>query len=114
MPFDPELDDRLSAALKGRKGFERKKMFGGTGYMLNGNMCVGVYKEFLILRLGPEKFETLSAKYDDLRPMDFTGKPMKGWGMIDAAACDPLEFDELVSASEAFVRTLPGKNFKHD
>ncbi|MCB1680351.1 MAG: RNA methyltransferase [Alphaproteobacteria bacterium] len=106
MPFDPELDDRLSAALKGRKGFERKKMFGGTGYMLSGNICVGVYREFLILRLGPEKFEELSAKYDELRPMDITGKPMKGWGMIDGAACDASEFDELVAACEGFVRTL--------
>ena len=110
MPFDPELDDRLSAALQGRKGFERKKMFGGTGYMLSGNMCVGVYKEFLILRLGPEKFEELSAKYDELRPMDITGKPMKGWGMIDGAACDASEFAELVAACEDFVRTLPKKN----
>ena len=45
MPYDPGLAERLEEVLEGRPGFEQKKMFGGIGWMLNGNMCVGVYEE---------------------------------------------------------------------
>lgn len=106
MPFEPELDERLGRFLAGRDGFERKIMFGGPGYMLNGKMCVGVYKHFLVVRLGKANFETLSERYDELRVMDFTGRAMSGWGMIDGFACDEECFAALVNASEAFVRSL--------
>lgn len=51
MPYDKFLADRLQSLLKNRKGFSQKELFGGVGFLLNGNMCVGVYKAFLILRL---------------------------------------------------------------
>jgi len=106
MAYDPDLDERLSRFLTGRKGFERKIMFGGPGYMLNGKMCVGVYRHFLIVRLGKENFATFAERFDELRVMDITGKAMGGWGMIDGSACDDECFAALVNASEAFVRTL--------
>ena len=52
MPYDPALAQRLEGVLEVRPGFEQKKMFGGIGWLLNGNMCVGVYKEWLIARVG--------------------------------------------------------------
>ncbi len=65
-------------------------MFGGQCWMLNGNMCVGVYKEFLITRIGIDAYETIKDD-DDVHPMDITGRPMKGWAKIGQTA---IESDE--------------------
>jgi hypothetical protein len=81
MPYDLGLAVRLEDVLGGRPGFEQKKMFGGIGWMLNGNMCVGVYKEWLIARVG-ESAGTELFKEEYAKPMNITGKPMKGWAMI--------------------------------
>jgi TfoX/Sxy family transcriptional regulator of competence genes len=61
---------------------EEKKMFGGLCFMVNDKMCVGVEQERLMLRIDPEKYEELMEK-EGCRPMDFTGKPMKGYVFVD-------------------------------
>ena len=87
-----------------------KKMFGGIGWMLNGNMCVGVYKDFLIIRVGEEKAAALLSE-PGVCPMDITGKPMKGWLMV---APDGYEEDAALKrytgAAVDFVKTLPEKD----
>ncbi len=62
MPYDPGLAERLTETLGDRPGLREQKMFGGIGYMLNGNMCVGIYKEFLIIRVGTERAENILAR----------------------------------------------------
>ena len=57
MAFSEELAERIRQGLARRKGIEEKKMFGGVGFLLNGNMLVGVWKDSLIVRLGPEEGE---------------------------------------------------------
>src|SRR2546426_578737 len=54
MAFDERLAERIRRSLGRRKGFAEKKMFGGVGFLLNGNMCVGVHGSELIVRLAPE------------------------------------------------------------
>ena len=54
MAFNEALAQRIRQRLARRKGIEEKKMFGGIGFLLNGNMFVGVWKDSLIVRLGPE------------------------------------------------------------
>ena len=109
MPFDAGLARRLADILEGRAGLEQKKMFGGIGWMLNGNMCVGIYKDFLITRIG----EVAAAKLFEqahVKPMDITGKPMKGWAMV--APEGVAEDDDLRRHTELairFVGTLPSK-----
>src|SRR5438128_2309785 len=51
MAFNEQLAERIRKVLARRKGIAEKKMFGGIGFLLNGNMCVGVWKESLIVRL---------------------------------------------------------------
>ena len=53
MAFSESLAQRTRAALSSKKGIVEKKMFGGIGFMLNGNLLVGVWKDSLIARLGP-------------------------------------------------------------
>ena len=53
MAFNEGLAERIRQELARRKGIEEKKVFGGIGFLLNGNMLVGVWKDSLIVRLGP-------------------------------------------------------------
>ena len=77
MAYNEDLADRVRKALAGRKGLAEKKMFGGLTFMLAGNMCYGIIKDNLMVRVGPELYaEALSEPH--ARPMDFTGRPMKG------------------------------------
>ena len=81
MAYDEELDQRVGDMVS-IWGAVRKRMFGGTGYLLNGNMMAGVHGERLILRLGEE--ESLTALEEpDVSPFDLTGRPMTGWVQVD-------------------------------
>src|SRR5436189_5651584 len=82
MAFDESLAARIRGLLARRKGIEEKKMFGGVGFLLNGNMLVGVWKDSLIVRFGPDEGEE-ALKELHVRAFDITGKPMKGWVLID-------------------------------
>lgn len=77
MAYNQNLEHRIDR-LKDRLGeVVRKKMFGGVGYLIDGNMCFGIYRESLVLRIAPEKSEGLTrSKY--VTPFDITGRPMKG------------------------------------
>ena len=84
-------------------------MFGGTGFLLSGNMCVGVWKEFIILRVGVDAAERM-LQQRGMKPFDITGKAMKGWVMAEP---DTFETDvalrELIDTAIEFVLTLPPK-----
>ena len=84
-------------------------MFGGIGWMLNGNMCVGVYKDFLIIRVGEERAALLSGE-TGISPMDITGKPMKGWLKVAPNGYeDDNALKRYAKAAIDFVKTLPTK-----
>ena len=109
MPYDAELSERVRRVLARRRGFVEKKMFGGVGFLLNGNMCVGVWREFLILRLGPKRgAAALTEPF--VRPFDITGKAMTGWAMIEPEGMSEEEdLREWMQQAIAFVKTLPAK-----
>ena len=67
------------------KDIEEKKMFGGLCFMVNEKMCVGVEMDRLMVRLDPTKYDEVLEK-PGVRPMDFTGKPMKGYVFVDKEA----------------------------
>jgi hypothetical protein len=109
MPFDESLAARVRPLLGSRRGFSEKKMFGGVGFLLNGNMCVAVWKEFLIVRTGPDAYEAALAE-PAVREFDITGRSMTGWVMVEP---DGLESDrqlsEWVQRAVDFVEGLPKK-----
>lgn len=109
MPYNPALDEKLQQITQHWPGTERKKMFGGTGYLLNGNMVTGVYRDLLVLRVGKEQEEELLT-HPWCRPMDITGKPMKGWLFVESEAWDNASLlADLAEQARAFVSTLPAK-----
>ena len=77
MSYDKELTGRVRRQIAGREGLSERKMFGGLAFMLNGNMFCRVVKDDLMLRVGPEQCKEALAQ-PHVRPMDFTGRPMKG------------------------------------
>jgi TfoX/Sxy family transcriptional regulator of competence genes len=109
MPFDASLADRVRDALKRRRGLAEKKMFGGVGFLLNGNMCLAVWKEFLIVRVGSAAYiDALKEQF--VREFDITGKPMTGWVMVEPEGLsEPSDLKKWAEKSIAFVKTLSKK-----
>ena len=109
MPFDETTAQRVRPLLSRRKGFEERKMFGGVGFLLHGNMCCGVWKEFLILRVGPAAYEeTLAQEF--VKQFDITGRAMKGWVMVEPAGFeDPAALKSWVDLAVLFSGSLPPK-----
>jgi len=107
MAYSEELDARIAIVLK-NGGTTRRKMFGGTCHLLNGNMMCGVYKNHLILRLGAAESEK-ALQQPHVKIFDITGKPMKGWVMIDEAALAGKELDKWLQKARSFAESLPSK-----
>jgi TfoX N-terminal domain len=92
--YDEGLASRVRAVLAARPGVDEKKMFGGVSFMVAGQMCCGVLKDDLVVRVGPERFdEDLSQPH--VRAFDFSGRPSVG---IIYVGCDGLVSDQALEA----------------
>jgi TfoX/Sxy family transcriptional regulator of competence genes len=84
--YDEALAERVRAEVEsqaGERDLAEKKMFGGLAFMVDGAMTVGVTGTDLMVRVGPDAHaEALGLPH--ARPMDFTGRPMKGYVFVDA------------------------------
>jgi TfoX/Sxy family transcriptional regulator of competence genes len=109
MAFSEVLAERIRQRLGPRKGIEEKKMFGGVGFLLNGNMLVGVWTDLLIARLGPDEGDA-ALREPHVRVFDITGRPMKGRVLIESAGlADDGQLSAWIERAMRFVRTLPVK-----
>jgi TfoX/Sxy family transcriptional regulator of competence genes len=109
MSFDETLTDRVREALGPRRGLTERKMFGGLAFMLRGNMCCGVLKRELIVRVPPDETDDLLAE-PHTRAFDFTGRPMRGFVVIRPAGCEhDGTLADWVDRAVAFAATLPAK-----
>ena len=85
MHTDPALADRVAAYFSAKKTpFASKHMMGGLLFMVRDKMCVGVRPQRLMARIGPEA-EPAALKKPGCRPMDFTGRPLRGFVYVDSA-----------------------------
>ena len=96
MAFDDNLAARIRSALARKKGIERRH-FGCFCLLLNGNVLVGVWKNSLIVRLGNEQGEEALLE-PHVRPFDITGKPMKGWIVVEP---EGIEDDDQLKAVDS-------------
>ncbi|MEZ5042032.1 MAG: TfoX/Sxy family protein [Saprospiraceae bacterium] len=91
MAYNEQLADRIRFVLQDKKvGFVEKKMMGGLCFMVDDKMCIGIVKEDLMARIDPDVYETAIEK-PGCRPMDFTGRPMKGYVFVEPASVDMEE-----------------------
>lgn len=78
MPYDETLATRVRRLLASRHDAIEKAMFGGIAFLVRGHMTVGLVNDDLIVRVSPADHERLLEE-PHARPMDFTGRPMRGW-----------------------------------
>jgi TfoX/Sxy family transcriptional regulator of competence genes len=123
MAYNEKLADMTRELIsQTHKNVEEKAMFGGLCFMVNDKMCVGVEQERMMVRLDPAKYEEVMEK-DGCRPMDFTGKVMKGFVFVDAGVLTTkkkleywiklaLEYNKIAKASKKSARRKPAKKKK--
>ena len=103
------LVERIRPILSRRKGFSEKKMFGGVCFMINGNMCVGMWKGSLIVRLDKKLHDETLAK-PHTKPANITGRVMKGWALVEPAGIESdNDLKTWVRRAAKFAESLPVK-----
>jgi hypothetical protein len=108
MAFDEQLAARIRTHLGKRSGLAEKKMFGGIAFLLRGNMCCGVHRDTLIVRLDPAETDGALAE-PHTRVFDLTGRPMKGWILVESKGLAGAQLDNWVDRAAAYAGSLPAK-----
>jgi TfoX/Sxy family transcriptional regulator of competence genes len=110
MAYDEGLAERVRGILADREDVSEKKMFGGIAFMVRGHMAVGILKDDLMVRVGREVYEDL-VRRPHARPMDFTGRPMKGFLYVASAGLDAdAELERWTGHGVACALSLPAKS----
>jgi len=109
MAYDEGLAQRMREILADVPELHEKKMFGGIGYMVRGNMACGVHGDAVIVRVGADRYEEALSEPHTSR-FDLTGRPMKGWVWVSS---DGVQTDDELEAwmqqGVDFALSLPPK-----
>ena len=109
MAYNERLAARIRMLLKRRRGVAELKMFGGLCFTVRGNMCCGALNDDLVVRVGPARYAQ-AVKEPHARPMDFTGRPLKGFVFVGpAGTTSSAGLATWVRRGLAFAESLPGK-----
>ena len=109
MAFDGTLRERIRECLARRKGVKEKLLFGCACFLLGGNVLVGVWKQSLIARVGPDEYEDALLEANT-KEFDITGKPMKGWVVVGPEGIkDEEQVKAWIERAMKVVRKLPAK-----
>ena len=109
MAYDEGVAQRLREVLGEEDGVVEKRMFGGIAFMLHGNMCCGVVGEELMVRVGPKAHDDALAE-PHARPMDFTGRPMRGMIYVGVRGFESdADLEAWVARGASFAQSLPKK-----
>ena len=112
MAFDVALAARIRAVLLSREDVTEQKMFGGLCFMVRGHMCCGVEGAKLMLRVGAERYAGVLAR-KHARPMDFTGRPLKGFIFVAPAGLKTKrQLESWLAPALENVESLPPKRAK--
>ena len=97
MAYDEHLADRIRQSLDNKRvDYLEKKMFGGLCFMVDDKMCIGIVKDELMARVGPDHYETALSK-NGAKEMNFTGRSMKGYVYVEPEGIDEeAELDEYI------------------
>ena len=106
MVYNEETANRMRKLILRHRGITEKKMFGGVSFLLKGKMCCGLIKDDLVIRINPDE-QNRMLKKRGVRPMDFTGRPMKGFIYVDHSGykTDKILYD-WIKIGMNYVNTL--------
>ncbi len=109
MAYDEKLVGRVREVLERRRNIAEKKMFGGLAFMVNGHMCCGILGDDLMVRVGPDAYDK-ALKKRGARPMNFTGRAMKGMVYVDRSGYGrSASLKAWVEQGLSHARSLPPK-----
>ena len=109
MAYNEELAARIRTSLEGRPGVIERKMFGGIAFLIHGNMSCGVINDDLMVRVGPDSHQA-SLALPHARPMDFTGRPMKGMVFVGPEGINDYgALSGWIDRGVTFAQSLPKK-----
>jgi TfoX/Sxy family transcriptional regulator of competence genes len=109
MAYDTNLAERIRRAVATRRGVTEKAMFGGLAFLLDGKMFCGISKSDLMVRVGPDRHDEALGR-PHVRPMDFTGRPMKGYVFVGPEGCRTQRMVESwVERGATFVATVESR-----
>ena len=109
MAYDEGLAQRIREAFDDRSDVTEKRMFGGVAFLVRGNMCCGVVRDELMVRVGPDAYDDALAR-PQAREMDFTGRPMRGMVYVSPEGVEADEdLEAWIERGVAFSSSLPAK-----
>jgi TfoX/Sxy family transcriptional regulator of competence genes len=107
--YNERLASRVREILAEGGEVDERRMFGGLAFMVNGHMCCGISGDDLMLRLGPDRAER-ALEEPHVRPMDFTGRPLRGYVFVAAPALrTEATLRRWLQLARDFITTLPPK-----
>jgi TfoX/Sxy family transcriptional regulator of competence genes len=106
--YDENLAARVRRLLSVRDDVSERTMFGGLTFLVAGNMCCGVNKDELIVRLGPDDADAALTR-PHARPMDFTDRPMRGFVTVAPEGLKGPALKRWVALALAHAESLPPK-----
>jgi len=110
MAYDLRLADRIREVINVRPGVVERKMFGGMGWMINGNMAVGVMRsDQLCVRIDPDETEALLKEPHTSEFGREGAKPMKGFLLVEPSDLDEATFARWVDVGAERAASLPPK-----
>jgi TfoX/Sxy family transcriptional regulator of competence genes len=104
--YDEDLADRVRAVLPPGAAVTERQMFGGLAFLLGGHMFCGVVKDSLMVRLGPQDADR-ALDQPHVRPMDFTGRPMRSMVFVDPLGLRGDMLRQWVDAAIGYADSLP-------
>ncbi len=109
MAYDEGLAERVRDIVGGERGLVEKKMFGGLGMMLDGNMALGVTGDKLMVRVDPQRADELLAE-PGAEPFVMGGRATKGFLLVSPdAVSDDAGLERWVDRGVTWARSLPPK-----
>ena len=109
MAYDEGLAQRIRDLIQKEVGYAEKKMFGGIGFLIRGNMACGVIREDLIVRVGQDNYTDALLK-PDVELFDLTGRAMAGWVVVkEPGYRSARDLEDWVAEGVSYALTLPPK-----
>jgi len=109
MAYDEGLAERIRGVLEDRGKVSERRMFGGLAFLMRGHMAVGIVKDDLMVRVGPETYSQV-LREPHTRAMDFTGRPMTGFVFVSPQGLESdADLERWVERGVRYAASLPTK-----